>query len=128
MLGTRAPTAKNLVATAMAMRPLLRSWKMIDQVILRSASFPHHPASTPGGVALHAARVGRRLAPRILARGRCQPAFRPLAIHLDLVTALLEFVDRVLGHPAFQHQHAGARRAWPERGGEVLAVPGRRVD
>src|SRR5690349_16682467 len=35
MWGTRAPTAKNLVATAIAMRPLSRSRKTIDQVIVR---------------------------------------------------------------------------------------------
>src|SRR5258707_3410924 len=106
MLGTRAPTAKNLVATAMAMRPLLRSWKMIDQVILQTTSFHQRRASTPGGVALHAARIGGRLAPGILARGLGQTAFRPLIVHLDLVTALLEFVDCVLGHATLQHQNA----------------------
>src|SRR5258707_13802252 len=106
MLGTRAATAKNLVATAMAMRPLLRSWKMIDQVILRSTSFHQRRASTPGGIALHAARIGGRLAPGILARGRGQTAFRPLIVHLDLATAPLEFVDPVLGHATLQHQNA----------------------
>ena len=38
MCGTRAPTAKNLVATAMAMRPVSRSRKMIDQVIAQRSS------------------------------------------------------------------------------------------
>src|SRR4029077_7719802 len=85
MLGTRAPTAKNLVATAMAMRPLLRSWKMMDQVIRRSASLYQHRTSAPGRVILHAARVGRRLAPRILACRRGQTSLRPVGVHLDLV-------------------------------------------
>jgi hypothetical protein len=33
MFGTRAPTAKNLVATAMPNWPVSLSWAMIDQVI-----------------------------------------------------------------------------------------------
>src|SRR5215213_505853 len=118
-LGTRAPTAKNFVATAMAIRPLSRSWKMIDQVMRRLP---------PGSVALHAARVGGGLAPGILAAGRGQPAFRPVVVHLDLMAALTQFLDRFGRNAAFQHQHARPGRARPERGGEVLAVPGRRVD
>src|SRR6185437_10212207 len=139
MYGTRAPTAKNLVATAIAMRPLSRSRKTIDQVIGPRHSSGAHPheaplewrgpmRSSPGRVALHAARVGGGLAPRILAARGGQAALGPVVVHLDFVAALAQFLDRLLGHPALQHQHARTGGARPEGGGEVLAMPGRRVD
>src|SRR5918993_357592 len=85
-------------------------------------------SSPPRRVALHAARVGGGLAPWILAAGRRQPAFRPVVVHLDLMAALTQILDRFRRNAAFQHQHARPGGAWPEGGGEVLAVPGRRVD
>src|SRR5881392_2721707 len=103
------------------MRPLSRSRKTIDQVMTPSRS-------SPGRVALHAARVGGGLAPRILAAGGGQAAFGPVVVHLDLMAALTQFLGRFLGYAAFEHQHARTRRARPERGGEVLAVPRGRVD
>src|ERR1700748_2513929 len=102
----------------MAMRPDERSRWMIDQV----TRLPSR------GVALHAARNGGRPAPRILATGGGQAAFGPIVVHLDLMAALTQFLDRFLRQPAFEHQHARTGGAWPERGGEVLRMPGRRVD
>src|SRR5918996_4733452 len=122
--GTRAPTAKNLVATAMAMRPLSFSWKMIDQVIgpsllgarhsVAHLLHQHHMSATewrarsnesasspPRRVALHAARVRGGLAPGILAAGRRQPAFRPVVVHLDLMAAPTQFLDRFRRDAAF---------------------------
>src|SRR5438477_3919004 len=116
---------------------------MIDQVMSwdRGPPGPHHDherawrpavpedlASPSRGVALHAARIGARLAPWILAAGGGQATFGPVVVHLDLMAALTQFLDRFLGDPALQHQHARAGGARPERGGEVLGVPRRRVD
>ena len=41
---------------------------------------------------------------------------------------LTQFLDRFARDAAFQHQHARPGGARPEGGGEMLAVPGRRVD
>src|SRR4051794_32249532 len=119
MLGTRQPTAKFLVATAIPNCRVAGSRAMRDQVMV---------PSPPRRVALHAARIGRRLAAVAVARGRGQAALRPVRTGLELVPALLEFVLCCLRHAALDDQHAGARGAWPERGEEMLGVPGRRID
>src|SRR4051794_27019544 len=115
MFGTRQPTAKFFVETAMPNCLVLGSRAIRDQVM----------ASAPRRVALHAARIGRGLAPLAVARGRREPSFRPVGTDLELVPALLELVLRLLRHPALDHRDAGARGARPERGEEVLGVPGR---
>jgi hypothetical protein len=107
------------MATAIAMRPPGPSRKMIDHVTVRSAA---------RRVALHAARIGGRLAPRIVTRRGGQPALRPFIIDFYLVAALLQLGDGFFGNAALQHKNAGARGARPERRGEMLAVPGRRID
>src|SRR4051812_32223350 len=116
--GTRAPTAKNLVATAMPIWPVSVSRAMIDQVI----------SSASGSVALHAARIGGSAAARAYLGGGGEAAFRPGGAGLDDMAAALQLVDRRLGHAVLDHKHAGAGGARPERDREVLAVPGRRVD
>src|SRR5436190_8011210 len=116
--GTRAPTAKNLVATAIPIWPVSGSRAMIDQVI----------SSASGGVALHAARVGGGTTAGPDLGGGGEAAFRPVGADLDDVTAPAEFVDGRLGHAAFDHEHAGPRGAGPERDREMFGVPGRRVD
>src|SRR5439155_25295329 len=51
-----------------------------------------------------------------------------VVVPFDLMAALTQFLDRFLRDPTLEHEHAWARRARPEGGGEVLGVPGRRVD
>src|SRR6476660_6758632 len=116
--GTSAPTAKNRVATAMPMWPVVLSRAMIDQVILLPS----------GCVALHAARVGGGAAAGANFRSRGQAALGPIRADFDDVAALPEIVDGRLRHAVLDHEHAGTRRARPERNREVLGVPGRRVD
>src|SRR6476619_5048243 len=119
MCGTRAPTAKNLVATAMPIWPVRGSRAMIDQVIL---SLPSRR------VALHAPRIGGGAAAAANFRSRSEAAFRPVGTDLDDMAAALEIIDRRLRHAVLDHQHAGARGARPERDREMLGVPGRRID
>src|SRR3984893_14032752 len=119
MLGTRQPTAKFLVATAMPNCLVAGSRAMRDQVMA---------LSPPRRVALHAARVGRRLAALAVARSGRQAAFGPVRTGLELVPALLELFLGCLRHAALDHQHARARGARPEGGEEMLGVPGRRID
>src|ERR1700752_2551393 len=116
--GTRAPTAKNLVATAMPIWPVRGSRAMIDQVI----------SSASGGVALHAARIGGGAAAGADCRGRGEASFRPVGTGLDDMAAPRQLVDGRLRHAVLDHEHAGPRGTWPERDREMLAVPGRRVD
>src|SRR5882724_5589328 len=118
MCGTRAPTAKNLVATAMPIWPVMISRAMIDQVISLAS----------GGVALHAPRIGGGAAAPANLGGGGEAAFRPVGTGLDDMAAPRQLVDGRLWHTVFDHEHAGARGARPERDREVLAVPGRRVD
>src|SRR5690349_5195197 len=133
--GTRHPTAKFLVATAMAKTPVAGSRAMRDQVIhpLRTHSAPTRTREArttlaPRRVALHAARIGGGLAPLAVARSRRQAPLGPVRPDLQLVAALLQFVLRFLRHAPLDHGHAGARGARPERGEEMLGVPGRRID
>src|SRR5581483_8080304 len=118
MWGTRAPTAKNFVATAIPIWPFALSLAMIDQVM----------ELAPRGVALHAAGVGRGPAacPDLGSGG--QTAFRPVRADFDNVSALSQIVDRGAGHAVFEHQHAGPGGARPERRGEMFGMPGRRID
>src|ERR1700754_219818 len=116
--GTRAPTAKNLVATAIPIWPVRGSRAMIDQVI----------SSATGGVALHAARIGGGAAARADLRGGGEAAFRPVGASLDDVASSRQLVDGCLRHAVLDHEHAGPRGAWPERNQEMLGMPGRRVD
>src|SRR5688572_667327 len=109
MLGTRQPTAKFLVATAMPNRFVLGSRAMRDQVM----------ASPSRRVALHAARIGGGLAPLAVARSGRQASLRPVRAGFELVAALLQLLLGRLRHPALDHHHAGARRARPERGEEM---------
>src|SRR5882757_1152222 len=119
--GTRAPTAKNLVATAMPNWPVSGSRAMIDQVI-SAYSLPS------GRVALHAARVGGRAAAAANLGSRGEAAFRPVGADLDDMAAALQGVDGRLRHAVFDHEHAGPCGARPERDREMLGVPRRRVD
>src|SRR3569623_2787222 len=100
MKGTRAPTAKKRVATAMPNWPVAGSRAMIDQVIC----FP----SASRGVALHAARIGGGAAARTDARGRGEAAFRPVGADLDDMPALAQILDRRLGYAVLDHEHT-----WP---------------
>src|SRR4051812_16235153 len=118
MFGTRAPTGKNFVATAMPNWPDSLSWAMIDQVILSAAC----------GVSLIAARVGGGATPRTDLRCRGEAAFGPVAAALDDVTARGQGVGRSLRQPALGDEDAGPRGARPERNREMFGVPGRRVD
>src|SRR5215468_5773944 len=116
--GTRAPTAKNLVATAMPIWQVEGSRAMIDQVI----------SSASGGVALHAARIGGGAAAGADFRGRGEAAFRPVGAGLDDMPAPRQLVDGRLRHTVFDHEHAGPRGARPERDREMLGMPSRRID
>src|SRR5215468_4734422 len=124
MWGTRAPTAKKRVATAMPNWPVTLSRAMIDQVM----SCPSASRLASCRVALHATRIGGRAASRADARGRGEAALRPVGADFHDMPALAQIVDRRLGHAVFDHEHARACRAWPERDREMLGVPSRRVD
>src|SRR5258706_13034564 len=102
--GTREPTAKNRVATAIPNWPVASSRAMIDQVILSS-----------GRVTLHAAGVGAGAPAAAELRGRGEAAFRPVGTGLHDMAAFLQIIDGRLRHAVFDHQHAGARGARPER-------------
>src|SRR5690349_11385976 len=82
----------------------------------------------PRRIALHATRIGGRLAALAVARGGGEPPFGPVRTDLDLVAALLQLILRRLRHAAFEHHDAGTRGARPERGEKVLGVPGWRID
>src|SRR5437868_5556330 len=97
--GTRAPTAKNFVATAIPIWPVRESRAMIDQVIFL-------PCSAARSVALHAARVGGGAAARSNFGGGGEAAFRPVGTDLDNMTATGQFVGRCLRHAAFDDKHA----------------------
>src|SRR6266700_5894858 len=122
MWGTRAPTAKKRVATAMPIWPVRESRAMIDQVI--DVSLP----SSSGGVALHAARIGGGTAAAADLRGRGQSSFRPGRSDLDDMAALFQCVDGRFRHAVLDHEHARTCGARPERDREMFGVPGRRVD
>src|SRR6266516_6748648 len=122
--GTRAPTAKNLVATAMPIWPVVLSRAMIDQVI--SLLKPSVLAS--GCVTLHAPRIGGGTAARAYLGGRRQPAFRPVGAGLHDMAAPVELIDGCFRHAVLDHEHAGPRGAGPERDREMFGMPGRRVD
>src|SRR6185312_871273 len=115
--GTRAPTAKNFVATAMPNWPVAPSLAMIDQVI---SSF-----LASGGVALHAPRIGGRAAAFANTGGGSQASFRPIGAGFDHVAAAGQLVARSLGHAVLDHEHARTRGARPERDREMLGVPSR---
>src|ERR1700745_926263 len=89
--GTRAPTAKNLVATATPIWPVMISRAMIDQVISLAS----------GGVALHAARMGGGAAARADLGCGGEAAFRPVGTGLDDVAAARQLVDGCLGYAVF---------------------------
>src|ERR1700704_2907217 len=97
--GTCAPTAKNRVATAMPNWPVALSRAMIDQVICAlwfehdlfgkpASTFPDH-ASSPGRVALHAARIGGGATAAAEFRGGGEAALRPVGAGLHDMAALL---------------------------------------
>ena len=52
---------------------------------------------------------------------QCRPDF-------DLVAARAQLLHRRFRHAQLDHHHAGTRLSRPERGREMLGVPGRRVD
>src|SRR5579883_2832537 len=79
-------------------------------------------------IALHAARVGGGAAAAAIAGGGGEAAFRPGGAGLDDVAAASKLVAGRGGHAAFDDEHARARGARPERDGEMLGVPGGRVD
>src|SRR5689334_10206768 len=102
--GTRAPTAKNFVATAMPNWPVSLSWAMIDQVIELASC----------GVSLHAARVGGGMTADADLRCGGEAAFRPVGADLDGVAAPGQRISRRLRQPAFDDKHARTCRARPE--------------
>src|SRR5712671_863053 len=112
MKGTRQPTAKFFVATAMPKARVAGSRATMDQVM----ALP----SPPRRVALHAARIGGGLAALAVARCGGQAPLRPGRADLDLVSAALQFLLRRLRHAAFQHHHARPRGARPEGREEML--------
>src|SRR5437868_7990983 len=118
--GTRAPTAKKRVATAMPNRPVETSRAMIDQVMLTNLS--------AGRVALHAAGIGGGAAAAAKFRGGGEAAFGPLRAHLHDMSARAQFLHACLRHALLHHHHAGTRLARPERRRKMLGMPGRRVD
>src|SRR5262245_4977999 len=120
--GTRAPTAKNLVATAMPIWPVEGSRAISDQVILSSPDLPARR------VALHTPRVGGGAAAAADPRGCGEAAFRPVGADLDDMATPLQRIDGCLRHAVLDHEHAGTRGARPERDREMLGVPCRRVD
>src|ERR1700676_2122753 len=117
MCGTRAPTAKNRVATAIPNWPVELSRAMIDQVILSS-----------GRVALHAPGIGGGAAAAADLGGGGEAAFGPVRSGLHDMPALLQIIDGRLRHPVLDHHHARPRRSRPERDREMLGMPRRRVD
>src|SRR2546423_1791226 len=122
MKGTRAPTAKNLVATAMAKLPVALSRAMIDHVMR-----PCDPLASRR-VTLHAARVGSGAPPSSVARGSGEPALGPIRTDLHDVAAFFQFIDRRPRNAIFNDEHARAGGAWPERDRKMLRMPSRRVD
>src|SRR5262249_52155247 len=84
--------------------------------------------SPPGGVALHAARIGGGTTAATLACSRGQAALRPVGLDLDDVAAAAQLFNGVGRQPALDQEHAGTRFARPERTCEMLGVPGRGVD
>src|SRR5690242_20750579 len=94
--GTRAPTAKNFVATAMPNWPVALSLAMIDQVM---SCF-----LTSRRVALHTPRIGGRAAAFAKTGGGSQSSFRPVGAGLDHMSAAAQFVARRLGHAVLDHE------------------------
>src|ERR1700686_3044583 len=112
--GTRAPTAKNRVATAIPNWPVALSRAMIDQV-MSVLSKPSQRLPS-GRVALHAAGIGGGAPPAPDPRGGGEAAFRPVGAGLHDVTAALQVIDARLRHAVFDHQHAGPPRGRAETG------------
>src|SRR5215207_1664898 len=108
--GTRAPTAKNLVATAMPIWPVRGSRAMIDQVIFCCLF-----ELSSRRVALHAPGIGGSAAAAANFGGCSEATFRPVGADLDDVAAAFQRIDRRLRHAVLDHEHAGTRGARPER-------------
>src|SRR5262245_19386250 len=108
MNGTRAPAAKNFVATAMPKQPVALSRAMIDHVIRAFRE------SSSRGIPLHAARIGGSFAPSPLARCRREPAFRPVRTDFNNMAASFQLIDCRFRNPIFQNQRAGSGGARPE--------------
>lgn len=65
-------------------------------------------ASAPDGVALHAARIGRRLQNTVgLARRRRQAADRPAIVDPDIVAPRLQVIDHLFAEAILDLQNAG---------------------
>src|SRR6266700_8350869 len=124
--GTRAPTAKKRVATAIPNWPVMSSRAMIDQVIY--ALSRHLSSLSSGRVALHAAGIGGSTTAAADLRGGGEAAFRPVGTGLHDMPAAVQGIDGRPRHAVLDHQHAGPRGARPERDREMLRMPGRRVD
>src|SRR5882757_584068 len=116
--GTRAPTAKKRVATAMPKWPVAESRAMIDQVILLKLS--------SGRVALHAPRIGGSAAAAAEFRGGGEAALRPVGADFDLVAARAQVLHGGVRDALLDHHDAGTGLARPERRREMLGMPGRR--
>src|SRR5258705_300181 len=124
--GTRAPTAKNRVATAMPNSPVAPSRAMIDQVIyVLSSQLRPLPS---GRVALHAAGVGGGAPATADFRGGGEAALGPVGPDLHDMTAALQVIDGRLRHAVLDDQHTGPRGTRPERDREMLRMPRRGVD
>src|SRR5262245_54741980 len=76
--------------------------------------------SAPGGVTLHAARIGGGAAAAALARSGSEASFAPVGVDFDDVTAALQVLHGRLRQPSLDHQHARPRGARPERDREML--------
>src|SRR5260221_10296363 len=100
IFGTRAPTAKNRVATAIPNWPVALSRAMIDQVISALSS---HLTLSPCRVALHAARVGGGATAATDFRSGGETALRPVGTGLHDVTAALELIHSCPRHAGLDH-------------------------
>src|SRR5215207_10141261 len=98
--------------------PVMSSRAMIDQVT----------GSPPCRVALHAARIGGGPEAAAVAGGGGEAALGPVVPDLDDVAAAAQLLDGGFRHPPLHDDDARARLARPERGREVLGVPGGGVD
>src|SRR5712691_10415964 len=124
--GTRAPTAKKRVATAIPNWPVMSSRAMIDQVIY--ALSRHLSPLSSGRVALHAAGIGGSATAAADLRGGGEAAFRPVGTGLHDMPAALQAIDGRPRHAVLDHEHAGPRGARPEREREMRIMRSRGVD
>src|SRR5262245_57786472 len=122
----RPPRPSSGPAVEAAVLEIDRSLAALLSVASRTGRFG--AGSTPGGIALHAASIGGRLAPPPFLGCRTEAALRPIRAHFHPVASPLELLDGRLRQAALHHQNAGASSAWPKRQGKVFDVPGGSVN